>query len=495
MSTIPRAEAPRAGREASAALHRLAREAGYTREGIQGALGTEGDVLFRRFDRPVHVRRLRGDASAFATLVRLFLLEAPENPDAAERALGTPALDVLRELGLVVEHDGALRGTVRIVPHGDLLVASDLADTEGSHPDHVAGLHRPSTTLADLTVRRPVATALDVGTGCGIQAMLAAEHSERVVATDVNERALAFAELNLALNGIENVELRAGSFFEPVAGERFELVICNPPYVVSPENAYVFRDSGLGRDRVSEELVGELPGFLADGGFATIMVSWVAEGDDPSARPSAWLEGSGCDAWIVHTGLEDALKTAATWNLDEAPDEAAYAAAIERWMEYFEAEGIAALAYGALVLRRRPAGANWIRARELPQGARSDPAEHVLRLFAAQDLLRATADEALLALPLRLAEGAAVARRLRRTGDGWEEEAELALVRGLPFSAELDGFTTELVVRLDGSQPAGALRDELAARHDADRVRVRAAGAKLLREMLELGFLLPDTAP
>ena len=88
-------------------------------------------------------------------------------------------------------------------------------------PNHVAGVHRPSATLAELTVRRPVEAALDVATGCGIQALLTAPHAGRVVATDVNERALAFAEFNAALNGIENVEFRAGSFFEPAAGERF----------------------------------------------------------------------------------------------------------------------------------------------------------------------------------------------------------------------------------------------------------------------------------
>ena len=116
-------------------------------------------------------------------------------------------------------------------------------------------MQRPSNTLANLTVRRPVARALDVGTGNGIQALLASRHAEHVVATDVNERALAFARFNLALNGVSNVELRQGSFLEPVEGERFDLVVANPPYVISPESSFVFRDSGLGRDRVSELVV------------------------------------------------------------------------------------------------------------------------------------------------------------------------------------------------------------------------------------------------
>ena len=154
-----------------------------------------------------------------------------------------------------------MRALVRVVPHDELLIASDrqLEPGADARPDHVAGVHRPSLTLSHLTVRRPVETALDVGTGNGIQAILAARHSGRVVATDVNARALEFAAFNAQLNGVENVELREGSFFEPVEGERFGLVTCNPPYVISPESAFLFRDSGLEGDAVSRHVVERAP--------------------------------------------------------------------------------------------------------------------------------------------------------------------------------------------------------------------------------------------
>ena len=141
-----------------------------------------------------------------------------------------------------------------VVPHDDVLIASD--DPQGTiGGDYVPEVARASATLASLTIRKPVERALDVGTGNGIQAVLAARHAAAVVATDVSERALAFAEFNCALNGADNVELRLGSFLEPVAGERFGLVVSNPPFAISPENDLVFRDSGLGRDRVSEDLL------------------------------------------------------------------------------------------------------------------------------------------------------------------------------------------------------------------------------------------------
>src|SRR6476646_7770124 len=110
----------------------------------------------------------------------------------------------------------AVRALARIVPHDELLIASDrrVAHGEPEQPDHVAGVHGPSLTLSHLTVRRPVERALDMGTGSGVQAILASRHSDHVVATDLNERALNFAAFNAVLNGVENVEFRTGSFFE-----------------------------------------------------------------------------------------------------------------------------------------------------------------------------------------------------------------------------------------------------------------------------------------
>jgi hypothetical protein len=460
------------------------REAGYTREGLRPALGAIGDVIARRAHRPVTLRRLES-AGSLAVPARLFLLDSDASTDDAERALGSEALAALAELRLVEETDGTLRGSVRLVPQGDLLIASDLA-AEGGRADHVAGVHRPSVTLSDLTVRRPVERALDMGTGCGIQALLAAGHAERVVATDVNERALAFTALNAALNGVENVELRAGSFFEPVAGERFGLVVSNPPYVISPESSFLFRDSGLGRDRVSERLVGELSAFLEPGGFGTITASWVEE-DEPLARPLAWLEGSGCDAWLFHTGTEGVLDTAAAWNLDREGDEKDYAEAVDRWLAYFRAEGIDRIGYGAFVLRRRE-GETWVRTHELPDRDRHATSPHVLRLFENADVLaRLGGDEALLGARLALVPGAVVETRARHDEDGWEEEWALGLAEGIPFVAELDRVTASFVAALDGSRPLGDLLGDLATASDSPE-RVRESGVKVARELLELGF-------
>jgi methylase of polypeptide subunit release factors len=485
--------APASEPGAVAEVRRLLRAAGYTQAGIQAAVGTSGEQLAVRAERPVYVRRLRDDGP-LATLIRLFILDLPLEEDEAERALGTAALRALETLRLVRRAGSALQGAVRLVPHDDLLIASDPPADE-SHVDHVPGMHRPSAQLAHLTVRSPVRDTLDVGTGSGIQALLAARHSERVVAVDVNERALAFAELNAALNEAGNVELVSGSYLEPVRGQTFDLVVANPPYAISPESEYLFRDSGLGRDRVSQELVREVPSVLAEGGFATVMVSWAHDSDEAVPSPVAWLEGAEVDAIVLHTGTEDALTTAAAWNRDKVGDEEAYGEAIDRWLRYYEAEGIAALAYGSVVMRRR-SGANWVRPLPLPLRPVGPAGAGLLRLFRNRDFLEGLGeDDGLLDARLRVTEGAVIERRAHRTGSAWADtEASLRLGEGLRFSASLDPMAMGLVLALDGERSVGAVLAALAEESGLDSAQVRASGLPLLRGMLEAGFVEPARA-
>ena len=286
--------------ETIARLRKTLSSVGYTGEAVRGLLGDDA-YQGRARDLPVHLRRLTGSIPA-ETAIRLFFLGTPVPVDELEHALSPLGGDELVDLGVVEPVEEGLRATVRLVPHMELLLAGNRYPDEipsGAPADYVATVTAPSAILASLTVRTPVRTALDLGTGSGIQAIWAARHSERVVAVDVNRKALNLAAFNARLNGITNIEFREGDLFEPVAGERFDLVLCNAPYVVSPDTRYMYRDGGVTSDGFSERLVREAPEHLAEGGFAHLLIGWLLKGDDWEDRPRSWIEGSDCDAWLL----------------------------------------------------------------------------------------------------------------------------------------------------------------------------------------------------
>ncbi len=73
---------------------------------------------------------------------------------------------------------------------------------------------------------------LELGTGCGLLAVLAAKEGGIVTATDVSPTALRCARLNASINGVsDRIFFRLGTLFRPVDNEEFDLVIFNPPYL------------------------------------------------------------------------------------------------------------------------------------------------------------------------------------------------------------------------------------------------------------------------
>ncbi|HET9674901.1 MAG TPA: methyltransferase [Gaiellaceae bacterium] len=477
----PRAES----RPAAVELARLLRDAGYEPDRIQERLATGDQLLARSPELPSYLRRL-GDADELAVLLRLFLLGVPVARARLDELVGPQLRERLAGAALLVADSELVHGAARLVPHDELLIASDHAGAAEAHADHVPGVHRPSVALAHLTVRGEGERALDLCTGNGIQAILLAAHAEHVVATDVNERALAYAAFNAALNGVGNIETRAGSFFQPVEGEQFELVVANPPYVVSPESAFLFRDGGMRGDAVSEHVVRSAPAALAPGAFACVLIAWALDPDDPAERPRKWLEGSGCDAFLLHTSTDDPIETATVWNRDLLDRPEAYAEALDRWLVYYRELGIEQLGYACLVMRKRSDGGDgWLEAQQLPRAALRPAGRHVRKLFETRDRLsELESDRALLIRRLRVVDNAVVTQDTRFTEGGWQSEnLTLRLETGLPFSAELDPPTARLIRGLDGSR---TLDEALAAAVEAD---ARATGLSLARQMLEVGFL------
>jgi methylase of polypeptide subunit release factors len=447
--------------------------AGYTEEGLRRALGPSPDIA-PQHDREVYLRRLGNDK--IGTLARLFWVGVPVDEEDLRRAIEPLEIAALVEDGLVELREGRAQPAMEITVYEGLYVLSDLEDAK-LRPDYVTGINRSARLLADLTIRRPVRSTLDLGTGSGIQGFLASRHSEHVVAVDMNTRALACAELNAQLNEISGFETRAGSWFEPVHEPEFDLIVANPPFAVSPDTDLAYRDSELPADEVSLSIVRGAAERLAEGGYAHIECNWVHPTDGDWREPlEAAFAGTDCDAVLLKFETFDSLKYAASWT--QVHDEfAAFRAALDRWLDYYRRAGIEAVSWGVVVLRRRSQGRNWARAFELPGFPARAAGAHVERIFTAKDYLRAlSSEDELMDAVFALPDGA---RFEHHYGPGEQGHALVVIPDSVGFSARIDPDAAQALARCDGELALGEL--------GGDRAIV-ATGA---RRLLELGFLEP----
>ena len=434
------------------------------------------------------------------TLVRLFLIGVGTDVEATRRAIEPMTLEEWVAAGLVRVQGSSVVARVRLLPFQGFLLAYDRTrrDEEGMSPDHVMGIGSSSLTLANLTIRRPCELALDLGTGCGIQAFLAARHSARVVAADRNPRAVGMAAFNARLNGLANVECLEGDAFEPVQGRVFGLVVSNPPFVISPDARYLYRDSGLPTDQITQKIVREVPPLLREGGYCQILCNWAhIAGQDWRERLAGWFAGTGCDAWAMRSETFEAGSYACNWlRHTERDDPKLFLQFFEAWMAYYERERIEAISGGLITLRRRSGGRNWFRADDAPDKMLGPAGDAVLQSFELHDFLEAAqADEGLLRRRLRVSPDVRWEQRLEPTPEGWSlAESELRLTRGLTYSGRVDPFVARLVARCDGERELGALLEEMAIALGKDAASVAPACLDIVRRLVERGFLLPAGA-
>jgi methylase of polypeptide subunit release factors len=482
---------PVADKAAGKILGEALRGAGYSEDRVWDLLGDEA-FSGEREDTPVFERRL--PQTRLATVVRAFFLQQSVPRSAAVRALGRRALEALEATNLAQVGDEVVP-RVRIVPIGELLIASDDYPGGSEPADYVAAYTPTSQVCEALTPRHRVARALDVGSGSGVQALLAARHARHVVATDVNARALAYTELNAALNGLTNIECRRGSLFEPVDGESFDLITCNAPYVVSPEQRWAYRDGGLQADELSERIVRRAATHLTEGGFATLLVSWVARDQDaPDERALAWTEKLGCDSWILPVWEADPLDHAATWNVELAPDAKAFGSALDDWTKYLARLGVRWVSEGAILLHRRSGRRHTVRVDLVEEDALEEAGEQVQRAFANRARLsdfEKLSD--LLDARLEVAATLHLERELKpQRGRPGARPARIHLDEGTNSTVEATLHALEIVASLDGIAPLGEVVRAAADRlglSGAERSKLRREALEVSRELLELGAL------
>lgn len=467
-------------------------------------------ALERENGLPALLAARRSDDAA-AALARLLTLGDALAAEAVDGVLPRLGVAGAVELGLLLRDGDRVRAAIDLRPvdlDGTALwLASDLDSTTTGRPiepDHVLGLGGASRTLAELTVRTPVQRALDLGTGSGIQALMLAEHAATVVATDISTRALAFAAFNAALNGVRATWL-PGSMLDPVAGEQFDLVVSNPPFVITPRSGvldtYTYRDAGRSGDDLVADLVRQVGRVLAPGGLAQILGNWeIGRDQDWRVRVQGWLTDSGLDGWVIQREVLDPAHYAETWLRDGGiaveRDPQAWRAAATAWLADFEAREVGQIGFGYLILRKPtdPAQQRRHRLEELTGPVGPGLGEQVAHTLRMQDLLNGLDDDGLLALAPTVAADVTEERHLL---PGAGDPSVILLRQGGGFGrvVQADTWLAAVVGACDGELTLGQIATAVATLLEEDTRRLRDAVAPRLRALLTDGFLTVASEP
>ncbi|WP_223691237.1 DUF7059 domain-containing protein [Leifsonia poae] len=503
------------------ALRADLRAAGFTVPALTALWGTVGAEALHRGQRIPALRalaaqRARSAATPLATLAELFVLGRAVEAEDLGRALPTLGTVGAEELALVRAAGSTVEPAVDLRPYSfvDALgaaewwIVSDLGELAlgGALPvDHVLGVGGASMTLSGLMLQAPVERALDLGTGCGIQAMHAARHASRVVATDISARALRLAALNAELNGIDSIEFRLGSLFEPVAGERFDHIVSNPPFVITPRGdgvpEYEYRDGGLVGDALVEAVIRGAGEHLTSGGVAQLLANWEYRRHsvpDAFDRVADWLDSTttALDAWIVERDVEDAARYAETWIRDGGTraGTAEFDRLYDAWLTDFDQRGVDSVGFGYVLLRRPASGAPTLRRLERLHGSlganESGLGVNIGDSLRAHDW-QVEVDDARLTATRFVVAGDVTEERHSWPGDDGPTAMLLRQGGGFGRTIQGDAALIALVGACDGELTVGAIVAALAQLLEVDETALAAELLPMVRALVVDGFLSP----
>ena len=508
-------------------------ESGWGVEAVTTLLGEAADAALRREIRLPALRSVRAslaagtDSSPVAVLTALFMLGEPVLATALDAALPRTGAAGAAGIGLVGEPDeaGYVRARVDLRPHeavddaGEIRwwVASDLGELVTGRalaPDHVLGIGGAGLTLAGLTPRTRVRSALDLGCGCGIQTLYLLRHAEHVVATDISERALAFTAFNAALAGVcvtgapdagsggggGRLELLQGSLLEPVAGRRFDLIASNPPFVLTPP---AVREAGLPlmeyRDAggpVLPVLVAGLGEHLEPGAAAVMLGNWEHRGADSWREAVATWIPEGLDGWVIEREVQDPVEYATMWlrdgGLTPERDAEGFDAALGAWIDDFEVRGVQGVGFGYLIVHRplRPRDP-WRLLEEVTTSGQGVLGHHVAEVLEVRERLAGLDDDAVADLRPVLAPDVTEERHLI---PGAAEPTVILLRQGGGLGRTIRASTVVAALAgvADGELSVGQIASAVVALTGEDAIGLRAEMVEATRHLIAVGFLTID---
>ena len=480
--------------EDSLRLRAFFENAGYTEPSLRKHLGA-AELPSRHLRNVPRLLDRTSAPSTLNTLLRWFWLFLPQNAEEAASFIPEDILPLLLQSRLIERTGDTLAPRAMLLHIEGFLVASDHSSAiDNKQSEMVLWPNPTSKFLARFAVRRPSRATLDLGTGSGILSLGAAKYSDTVVATDLTQRSIDCARFNAALNGVTNIEFAVGDCFAPVAGRKFDLILSNPPFFITPQTDLLFCENPMDLDGLCRRLVKEAPAYLNEGGYMEMLCEWAQiEGQPWEERVAEWLEGIGCDAWVMKGLTQDPEEYAQHRVREISQDASQDAASYDGYMRYYRHRGVQAIHDGLIVLRRRT-GQNFIRIEEVPTTPAGALGEMILATFAAHDLLRACdTDDKLLALRPHLASSARLEQYCSQVDGEWRANSlTLRQTSGFAFHIELQPLVMHFIASLDGSITAAQAIQTFAAHVNAPVEKVQTECLSIIRKLLDRNFLIAE---
>jgi methylase of polypeptide subunit release factors len=478
--------------EDSRVLRQYFENAGYNEPSLRKQLGA-AELPSRQLRNQARLLDRTSASTPLNRLLRWFWLGHGQTEAQSVDLIPADILTLMLQSGLLERHGSDLIPKAMLLHIDGFLVASDHSTAiDNKQPEMVLWPNPTSIFLSKFAVRRHSRATLDLGTGSGILSLGASRYSDVVVATDLNERAVACARFNARLNDVANIETLAGDCFAPVADRRFDLILSNPPFFITPQTDYMFCENPMELDGLCRRLVKEAPNYLNEGGYMQMLCEWAQIKDQPwEERVAEWLQGTGCDAWVMKGLTQDPEEYAQHRIRETSPDASLDAASYEGYMRYYRHRGVEAIHDGLVVMRRRE-GKNWVRIEEVPKTPSGDLGEMIVSTFAAHDLVQQNdTDEKLLSIHPKLAPHVRLEQICAQHEGQWRAETlTLRLISGFPFHMNVQPLVAEFLVSCDGTRTAAQAIEEFASNANAPVENVRTECLSMIRKLIERGFMV-----
>lgn len=290
-------------------------------------------------------------------LIRLFLLRVGLSETQLKQLFGVQLLRSLIQLGILIQRGEQWASRVDLFCVEGLYIATDhrymLLAEDRIAESPVMYIGADSQGLAYTAPRYSVEKVLDLCCGSGVQGLVASRYAQQVKAVDLNARAVRFSRFNAQLNDIRNIEFYQGSLYQPVAGEQFDTILANPPFVPSPKKNLDFRDGGATGEEILAAIIHDSAKHLKPEGHVFIVTDLV---DIATYRHklSQWWRGKNAHQLVLCTAdRDDILFSVPHSHAPFGQSLAAYNTELEQWLDNFHGAGLQAVNFGYILIKQQ----------------------------------------------------------------------------------------------------------------------------------------------